>query len=189
MDIGLPDVDGYDLARQVRCNPENDGVYLVALTGFGRAGRSPAGVGSRIRCTSGQAGCSLRSWRSCLRGCGRSSSRWGSLRSAHPTASVHLRVVFVVVRDAFRGRCGGIVWGSSGGWVATRGLLPRRGCHQRRGGLRLVANHEFGHGLPRRLGGADGGGRRSCPAWRRARVRGLARCRAGRSVSGDRLVP
>ncbi len=36
VDIGLPDVDGYDLARQVRCNPENDGVYLVALTGFGR---------------------------------------------------------------------------------------------------------------------------------------------------------
>lgn len=35
VDIGLPGLDGYELARQVRGNPENENVYLVALTGYG----------------------------------------------------------------------------------------------------------------------------------------------------------
>jgi CheY-like chemotaxis protein len=35
VDIGLPGIDGYELARQVRGNPENENVYLVALTGYG----------------------------------------------------------------------------------------------------------------------------------------------------------
>jgi CheY-like chemotaxis protein len=36
VDIQLPVLDGYQVARRVRSSRENDGVYLVALTGFGR---------------------------------------------------------------------------------------------------------------------------------------------------------
>lgn len=36
VDIGLPDLDGYELARQIRRHPECDGVRLVALTGYGQ---------------------------------------------------------------------------------------------------------------------------------------------------------
>jgi CheY-like chemotaxis protein len=35
-DIGMPNSNGYDLARQVRQQPELDGVTLVALTGYGQ---------------------------------------------------------------------------------------------------------------------------------------------------------
>ena len=36
VDIGLPGIDGYEVARRVRSRPENDGVSLVALTGYGQ---------------------------------------------------------------------------------------------------------------------------------------------------------
>jgi CheY-like chemotaxis protein len=36
-DIGLPDMDGYAVAQAIRANPLLDGVYLVDLTGYGRA--------------------------------------------------------------------------------------------------------------------------------------------------------
>lgn len=36
VDIGLPDLDGYEVARQIRRNPENSDVFLVALTGYGQ---------------------------------------------------------------------------------------------------------------------------------------------------------
>ncbi|HKD38383.1 MAG TPA: ATP-binding protein, partial [Pirellulales bacterium] len=36
MDIGLPGTDGYELARQVRSQPEFQGMLLVALTGYGQ---------------------------------------------------------------------------------------------------------------------------------------------------------
>jgi signal transduction histidine kinase/ActR/RegA family two-component response regulator len=36
LDIGLPDTDGYALARQLRAIPELRGVTLVALTGYGQ---------------------------------------------------------------------------------------------------------------------------------------------------------
>ena len=35
--VGLPGVDGYALARMARQTPEARGIYLVALTGYGRA--------------------------------------------------------------------------------------------------------------------------------------------------------
>lgn len=35
VDIGLPTISGYDVARRVRANPALDGVLLVALTGYG----------------------------------------------------------------------------------------------------------------------------------------------------------
>ncbi|MGX4642225.1 hybrid sensor histidine kinase/response regulator [Massilia sp. SYSU DXS3249] len=36
LDIGLPDTDGYALARQLRALPELHGITLVALTGYGQ---------------------------------------------------------------------------------------------------------------------------------------------------------
>jgi CheY-like chemotaxis protein len=36
VDIGLPGMDGYDLARRVRARPEARGVALIALTGYGQ---------------------------------------------------------------------------------------------------------------------------------------------------------
>jgi PAS domain S-box-containing protein len=36
LDIGLPDMDGYELARRLRTQPETAGATLVALTGYGQ---------------------------------------------------------------------------------------------------------------------------------------------------------
>jgi len=38
VDIGLPDIDGYQLAQQLRAMPETSGTVLVAITGYGQAG-------------------------------------------------------------------------------------------------------------------------------------------------------
>jgi PAS domain S-box-containing protein len=38
LDIGLPDMDGYQLARTLRQRPETAECYLVALTGYGQPG-------------------------------------------------------------------------------------------------------------------------------------------------------
>ena len=35
-DIAMPAMDGYELARQLRCKPESQNMVLVALTGFGQ---------------------------------------------------------------------------------------------------------------------------------------------------------
>jgi PAS domain S-box-containing protein len=37
LDIGLPDVDGYELARRLRALPQTAGSTLIALTGYGQA--------------------------------------------------------------------------------------------------------------------------------------------------------
>ena len=37
LDIGLPKMNGYDLARALRANPRLIGLHLIALTGYGRA--------------------------------------------------------------------------------------------------------------------------------------------------------
>ena len=37
VDVGLPGIDGLELARRVRSDPSLDAVYLVALTGYGQA--------------------------------------------------------------------------------------------------------------------------------------------------------
>nr|WP_246357887.1 response regulator [Pyxidicoccus fallax] len=35
VDIGLPGIDGYEVARRVRSAPGGDDFYLIALTGYG----------------------------------------------------------------------------------------------------------------------------------------------------------
>ena len=35
LDIGLPDLDGYALARQIRAVPKLAGAVLIAVTGYG----------------------------------------------------------------------------------------------------------------------------------------------------------
>ena len=37
LDIGLPGIDGYEVARLIRSLPKGQGVFLVALTGHGDA--------------------------------------------------------------------------------------------------------------------------------------------------------
>jgi signal transduction histidine kinase/CheY-like chemotaxis protein len=38
LDIGLPVMDGYEVARQIRARPEHRATRLIALTGYGQAG-------------------------------------------------------------------------------------------------------------------------------------------------------
>jgi CheY-like chemotaxis protein len=37
VDIGLPGIDGYEVARRLRAMPECQGALLIALTGYGQA--------------------------------------------------------------------------------------------------------------------------------------------------------
>jgi len=37
LDIGMPGMDGYELARRIRATPRGNGLVLVALTGWGQA--------------------------------------------------------------------------------------------------------------------------------------------------------
>jgi two-component system CheB/CheR fusion protein len=44
IDIGLPRLNGYDVARTLRAERENDGLYLVALTGYGQPADREAAI-------------------------------------------------------------------------------------------------------------------------------------------------
>jgi CheY-like chemotaxis protein len=37
LDIGLPGMDGFEVARKLRSMPELPGVFLIAMTGYGSA--------------------------------------------------------------------------------------------------------------------------------------------------------
>jgi CheY-like chemotaxis protein len=37
LDVGLPEIDGFELARRLRRNPKHDRMRLIAMTGYGRA--------------------------------------------------------------------------------------------------------------------------------------------------------
>jgi PAS domain S-box-containing protein len=37
LDIGLPGMDGFEVARQIRANPALDGAFLIAMSGYGSA--------------------------------------------------------------------------------------------------------------------------------------------------------
>src|SRR3989442_12155803 len=48
-DIGLPDCDGYDVARQIRSTPHGKIAHLFALTGYGQpVNRQPADSAGRV---------------------------------------------------------------------------------------------------------------------------------------------
>jgi CheY-like chemotaxis protein len=36
LDIGLPDLDGYEVAKRLRTIPENENMLVIALTGYGQ---------------------------------------------------------------------------------------------------------------------------------------------------------
>jgi CheY-like chemotaxis protein/anti-sigma regulatory factor (Ser/Thr protein kinase) len=55
IDIGLPQMSGYDLAAQIRRDEQLRHTTLVALTGYGRHERPAAGVRRRIQLPSGEA--------------------------------------------------------------------------------------------------------------------------------------
>jgi two-component system CheB/CheR fusion protein len=37
LDLGLPEIDGFEVARRIRANPTLAGIWLIALTGYGQA--------------------------------------------------------------------------------------------------------------------------------------------------------
>jgi two-component system CheB/CheR fusion protein len=37
LDVGLPEMDGYEVARQLRQKPDHENLLLIALTGYGRS--------------------------------------------------------------------------------------------------------------------------------------------------------
>lgn len=37
VDIGLPEIDGYEVAQRLRADPTTEQLYLIALTGYGQA--------------------------------------------------------------------------------------------------------------------------------------------------------
>jgi CheY-like chemotaxis protein len=52
LDLGLPKIDGYEVARRLRHDPEMSGLTLVAITGYGneeeRRRTSEAGFHSHL---------------------------------------------------------------------------------------------------------------------------------------------
>ena len=56
LDIGLPGMDGFEVARRLRGRPDANGVVLVALTGYGRDEDRALVSRSRLRPSSGEAG-------------------------------------------------------------------------------------------------------------------------------------
>jgi DNA-binding response OmpR family regulator len=38
LDVGLPGIDGFEIARRMRASARHAGVRLIALTGYGQAG-------------------------------------------------------------------------------------------------------------------------------------------------------
>ena len=56
LDIGMPKINGYELAEELRAEPALGRTRLVALTGWGQDQRPPAGARRRLRPAPGQAG-------------------------------------------------------------------------------------------------------------------------------------
>ena len=43
LDVGLPGMDGYEMARRLRSDPRHAGLFLIALTGYGQASERARG--------------------------------------------------------------------------------------------------------------------------------------------------
>ena len=55
LDIAMPDLSGYDVARNLRLDTTSPRVVLIALTGYGQDGDKEAGAPGRLRSSSDQA--------------------------------------------------------------------------------------------------------------------------------------
>jgi CheY-like chemotaxis protein len=55
IDIGLPGIDGYEVARRIRARPSLRRAVLMALTGYGQSEDRETSARSRLRWLSGQA--------------------------------------------------------------------------------------------------------------------------------------
>ena len=49
LDIGMPEIDGYEVARRVRVDTRGRGMFLIAVTGWGQEQRQGARRGGRFR--------------------------------------------------------------------------------------------------------------------------------------------
>ncbi len=49
VDVGLPGIDGYELARRVRAAPGGGELYLAALSGYGGVETQSAATGVGLR--------------------------------------------------------------------------------------------------------------------------------------------
>ncbi|UUZ52580.1 response regulator [Massilia sp. H-1] len=56
LDIGLPDMDGYELARRLRRLPETAGALMIAVTGYGQQNDRALAVAPSLQPAPGQAG-------------------------------------------------------------------------------------------------------------------------------------
>lgn len=56
VDIGLPGMNGFEVAQQLRQIPGGDERLLIALSGYGSPEDKRAGAGSRLRCSSPETG-------------------------------------------------------------------------------------------------------------------------------------
>lgn len=60
MDIGMPDIDGFEVARRLRADPLTRSIPLIALTGYGQLRDRQAAAGAGFKCSPCQAGCLAR---------------------------------------------------------------------------------------------------------------------------------
>ena len=67
IDIGMPGMDGYEVARRLRADPATRTMVLVALTGYGQEARPRAGHRGRLRPSFDQAGQASRPCSGCSR--------------------------------------------------------------------------------------------------------------------------
>ncbi|UUZ47635.1 response regulator [Massilia sp. B-10] len=56
VDIGLPRMDGYEVARRLRADPATRGMRLIALTGYGQENDRAMALDASLRRAPGQAG-------------------------------------------------------------------------------------------------------------------------------------
>lgn len=43
LDVGLPGMDGFEMAQRLRSDPRHAGLFLIALTGYGQASERTRG--------------------------------------------------------------------------------------------------------------------------------------------------
>ena len=55
LDIGLPELDGFEVAKRIRQDPLLHDIVLVAMTGYGQASDRQPIAGGRVRSLPGQA--------------------------------------------------------------------------------------------------------------------------------------